>query len=150
MVFCQGGNSLYRKWFRLSRQRRRGASHLAKNTVISCHRQEHHQRGVPGDDAYYYISGLRPKANRTPRRTKHQWVGINIVLRYYAAEIAPGREKELSMSKGMVFLIRAVLGVGGGWVLSHFFFDDNLVIWAILSVLVIAAAYASEFWRGKK
>lgn len=54
------------------------------------------------------------------------------------------------MSKGMVFVIRAVLGVVGGWALSHFFFNDDLLIWAILTVLVIAAAYASEFWRGKR
>ena len=54
------------------------------------------------------------------------------------------------MSKVTVFLIRAALGVAGGWVLSHFFFNDDLIIWAILTVLVIAAAYASEFWRGKR
>jgi hypothetical protein len=69
---------------------------------------------------------------------------------YHAANGISGGKEWLGMSKGMIFLIRAVLGVAGGWALSHFFFNDSLVIWAVLSALVIAAAYASEFWRDKR
>lgn len=51
--------------------------------------------------------------------------------------------------KIVIFLVRLVLGLAGGWLLSYFFFKGSLLIAGILAALVIVAAYASEAWRLK-
>ena len=49
------------------------------------------------------------------------------------------------------FLIRAVLGLAGGFLLSRMFFgQSNWVLVLILAALVVAAAYVSEAWRTKR
>ena len=53
--------------------------------------------------------------------------------------------------KTVVFLIRAGLGLLGGWFLTSVFFRQGgwpLVLF--LAVLVVAAAYVSEAWRIKR
>ena len=49
------------------------------------------------------------------------------------------------------FLIRAVLGVAGGWVLDRFFLQTgNWFVILILAALVVVAAYSSEWWSSRK
>jgi hypothetical protein len=55
----------------------------------------------------------------------------------------------------LVFFLRASLGLGGGWLLSHVFFTPTggKVDWFIallLAALVVSAAYLSEAWRARK
>lgn len=57
--------------------------------------------------------------------------------------------------KVVVFLIRAGLGILGGWFLTSFFFTpkDQTVNWfivVVLAAIVVAAAYLSEMWRARK
>jgi hypothetical protein len=56
------------------------------------------------------------------------------------------------MSKGtVVFLIRAALGLAGGWLLAHFFLKSNSwIIVLALAALVVIAAYLSEAWRSRR
>jgi len=52
------------------------------------------------------------------------------------------------MNKITVFIIRLILGLAGGWVLVHFFFQGHgwgMIL--ILAAIIIASAYASEMWR---
>jgi len=55
----------------------------------------------------------------------------------------------------IVFIIRAAVGLLGGWVMTHFFFTPKgqSISWFIVVVLaglVVAAAYISEAWRLRK
>ena len=55
----------------------------------------------------------------------------------------------------MVFVMRALLGLAGGWLLTYFFFTErgkplNWLLVGILAVLVVASAYLSEAWRLRK
>lgn len=55
----------------------------------------------------------------------------------------------------LVFVIRAALGLTGGWLLSNVFFTPKggKVDWFIallLAALVVSAAYLSEAWRARK
>ncbi len=51
--------------------------------------------------------------------------------------------------KIVIFLVRLILGLAGGWFLSYFFFKGSLLVAGILAALVLVAAYASEAWRVK-
>jgi membrane protein implicated in regulation of membrane protease activity len=56
------------------------------------------------------------------------------------------------MNKFGVFLLRAGLGLLGGWLLWHFFFSQGTYKtpwWTalVLAAIVVLAAYASEAWR---
>lgn len=54
----------------------------------------------------------------------------------------------------LVFLLRAALGLAGGYFLSYMFFaKDGRADWVIaliLAALVVAASYISEAWRVRK
>lgn len=56
------------------------------------------------------------------------------------------------MNRLTVFLIRAGLGLLGGWLLWHFFFSQKPYetpwwVVLVLAAIVVLAAYASEAWR---
>ena len=56
------------------------------------------------------------------------------------------------MNRFTVFMIRAVLGLLGGWLLWHFFFSQGTYktpwwVVLVLAAIVVLAAYASEAWR---
>ena len=55
------------------------------------------------------------------------------------------------MNRFTVFLIRAGLGLLGGWLLWHFFFRTTTPWWTalVLAAIVVLAGYASEAWRKK-
>jgi len=54
------------------------------------------------------------------------------------------------MSRWKVFAIRAVAGLAGGWLLKWLFFpQEGWIVALSLAVIVVAAAYASEAWRGR-
>ena len=51
----------------------------------------------------------------------------------------------------LVFLIRAALGLAGGWLLARFFLGTtNWFLILVLAALVVGAAYLSEGWRLRK
>ncbi len=55
----------------------------------------------------------------------------------------------------IVFLLRALVGLAGGWLLTNFFLTPkgqplNWLVVIILAVMVVAAAYLSEAWRLRK
>ena len=55
----------------------------------------------------------------------------------------------------LVFLVRMLLGLAGGWLLTNFFLTPkgqhlNWLVVVILAVMVVAAAYLSEAWRLRK
>lgn len=54
----------------------------------------------------------------------------------------------------LVFILRAGLGLGGGFLLSWLFFSKagqvDWVIAMILAALVVTASYVSEGWRKSK
>lgn len=57
--------------------------------------------------------------------------------------------------KVLIFIIRAALGLLGGWFLTSFFLTSkgrplNWFLVIVLAVLVVAAAYGSEFWTRRK
>ena len=55
-----------------------------------------------------------------------------------------------------VVIIRIILGLAGGWLLTKFFLTDKRaggVDWItvlVLAVIIFAAATASETWRNRK
>ena len=55
------------------------------------------------------------------------------------------------MNRFTVFLIRAGLGLLGGWLLWHFFFRTTTPWWTalVLAAIGVLDGYASEAWRTK-
>jgi ABC-type iron transport system FetAB permease component len=55
------------------------------------------------------------------------------------------------MNRGMILVMRLVLGLAGGFLMQRIFdLQGGWITALILAALIIAAAYLSEAWRVKK